>query len=59
MGRHGGLDARVDAAGGSGEDLAERDLGAGRLLGRERLEVGADEATEEGGADVVGVTLCL
>lgn len=58
VGRRRGLDAGVDTAGGGGKDLAEGDLSAGGLFGGEGLEVGADEATEEGGADVVGVTLC-
>lgn len=58
VGRRRGLDARVDTAGGGGEDLTEGNLSAGGLLGGEGLEVGADKATEEGGADVVGVALC-
>lgn len=49
--------ARVDAAGGLGEDLAEGDLDARDVLGLQGLQVGADEAAEEGRADVVGVSL--
>ena len=52
-----GLDARVDAALRGGQHLAEGDLLAGDVLGGQGLEVGADEAAEEGGADVVRVAL--
>lgn len=47
--------ARVLAAGRRGEHLAKGDLGAGHVLGRQGLEVGADEAAVQGGSDVVGV----
>lgn len=57
VGRARGHLARVDAASRLGEDLAEGDLGTRHVLGLQGLEVGADEAAEEGGADVVGVAL--
>ena len=53
------LRARVDAPGRRGEHLAQRDLDAGHVLGRQRLEVGAHEAAKEGSAHVVRVAFWL
>lgn len=57
VGRARGHLASIDTAGRLRKDLAEGDLDARDVLGLQRLEVGADEAAEEGGADVVGVSL--
>jgi hypothetical protein len=53
--RLGRLRPRVDAACRRGEHLAERDLDARHVLGRQRLEVGADEAAKERRANIVRV----
>ena len=55
-GRFGGLFARVDAAGGFGEDFAEWDFDARDVFGFEVAEVCAYEAAEEGCGDVIGVS---
>ena len=55
----GGLDARVDAARWCWQHLAQRDLLACYILGRQGLEVGADKAAEKSRADVVRMTFFL
>lgn len=55
-GRFGGLFARVDAAGGFGEDFAEWDFDARDVFWFEVAEVCAYEAAEEGCGDVIGVS---
>jgi hypothetical protein len=52
-----GLLARVLAAGRRGEHLTKRDLCPGDVLGGQGLEVCSDEASVEGSADIVGVSL--
>lgn len=49
--------ARVDATGRGRQNLAQRDLLAGYVLGPEVIQIGAHEAAEKRGGDVVGVTL--
>jgi hypothetical protein len=53
-----GPETSVDTTGGSGQDLAERDLFARNVLGLQLVQVCAYEATEQGCGDVIWVSLC-
>lgn len=48
---------RVDAAGGRREDFAEGDFCPGDVLGGQWLEVGPYEATKQGRANIIRVSL--
>lgn len=54
-----GPHACVDASRRGREDLGQWDLCASRVLGSERLEVGAHEAPVQGGTHIVGMALCM
>jgi hypothetical protein len=58
IGRRGRLLASVDASRWRRQHLGDWDLDSCDVLRRKGLEIRADEATEEGGADVVRVSLC-
>ena len=53
-----GLFPRIDSASRGGKHLAQRDFLAGHILGLEFVQVSSDEASEERGGDVIGMTLC-
>lgn len=54
----GGSLARIDTAGGRGQDFAERDFYSRGVFGLEGHEVGSDKATKQSGADIVRMSLC-
>lgn len=53
-----GLFPRIDSASRGGKHLAQRDFPAGHILGLEFVQVSSDEASEERGGNVIGVTFC-
>lgn len=46
----------IEAPGWRRQHFAQRDLDTSNVLRRKRLEIGAHEATEQGGANVVRMT---
>ena len=48
----------VNATGRRGKDFTERDLLARYIFGRQLVKVGANEASEESGSNIVGVSFC-
>lgn len=59
VGGLGRSDTGVNTAGRGREHLAQGNLRAGHILSLERLQVGADKASEQGGSHVVRVALFL
>lgn len=53
-----GLETGIDATGGGGQHLTQRDLYARNVLGLQLVQVGTHEATEQGGSNVIRVSLC-
>lgn len=50
--------AGVNATGRRRENFTKRDLLARYVFGGEFVEIGANEASEERGSDIVGVSFC-